>query len=246
VNSARQPALYYRRDLALVHHLGFGSLADSCAPGILRLLESVRDRKGLVLELGCGSGALTQHLVAAGHRVMATDASPAMLELAREHAGAHDIRRLTLPDDPIPEADAVVSVGHVLAYLPDESAILRAFAAMARALRPGGLLAIDVCDRSWNAARAHSPPYVRICDDWAIFTEYRAPSPRRFQRRITIFVRNQDGTWRRDDELHENVLIDTAVVSKLLSEHRLDVTVQPSFGTEQLPAGLAVIIARKA
>jgi hypothetical protein len=39
---------YYRRDLALVHHLGFGFHADDCAPGILELLQPVRDRDGLV------------------------------------------------------------------------------------------------------------------------------------------------------------------------------------------------------
>ena len=50
---------YYRRDLALVHHLGFGFHADACAPGILALLEPVRQRGGVVLELGCGSGQLT-------------------------------------------------------------------------------------------------------------------------------------------------------------------------------------------
>src|SRR5689334_8531939 len=44
---------YYREDLALVHHLGFGFHADDCAPGILALLEPVRARRGLVLELGC-------------------------------------------------------------------------------------------------------------------------------------------------------------------------------------------------
>ena len=82
------PALapYYRADLSLVHHLGFGFHADACAPGILALLQPVRDRGGLVVELGCGSGLLTRHLVDAGHRVMATDASPAMLTLARYHA----------------------------------------------------------------------------------------------------------------------------------------------------------------
>ena len=41
---------YYRRDLALVHHLGFGFHAEACAPGILTLLEPVRERGGLVLE----------------------------------------------------------------------------------------------------------------------------------------------------------------------------------------------------
>jgi SAM-dependent methyltransferase len=74
---------YYRGDLALVHDLGFGFHADRCAPGILALLEPVRQRRGLVLELGCGTGRLTRHLVDAGHRVLATDASPAMLERAR-------------------------------------------------------------------------------------------------------------------------------------------------------------------
>jgi hypothetical protein len=39
-----------------------------------------------------------------------------------------------------------VAVGHPVSYLPDEAAIDRALAAMAHALRPGGLLAIDVCD----------------------------------------------------------------------------------------------------
>ena len=42
---------YVRRDLALVHHLGFGFHADACAPGILARLEPIRERGGLVLEL---------------------------------------------------------------------------------------------------------------------------------------------------------------------------------------------------
>src|SRR3954453_5112737 len=90
-------------DLARIHPLGFGLHADDCAPGILALLEPVRQRGGLVVELGCGSGLLTKHLIAAGHEVIATDASPAMLDLARSDAvGCSRIRRLSLPDDPIP------------------------------------------------------------------------------------------------------------------------------------------------
>jgi ribosomal protein L11 methylase PrmA len=51
---------FYRHDLALVHHLGFGFHADDCAPGVLELLRSVRERDGLVVDLGCGSGLLTR------------------------------------------------------------------------------------------------------------------------------------------------------------------------------------------
>ena len=96
---------YYRDDLALVHHLGFGFHADACAPGILALLGPVRRRRGLVLELGCGSGLLTRHLLDAGHRVIATDASPSMLELARRHA---------------PEAEGILRSVHVQNAQPVE------------------------------------------------------------------------------------------------------------------------------
>jgi hypothetical protein len=58
---------YYRHDLAFIHDRGHGQHADRCAPGIVELLSPVRG--GLVLELGCGSGALTRHLLAAGFRV---------------------------------------------------------------------------------------------------------------------------------------------------------------------------------
>ncbi len=109
---------YYRAALAKIHHEGFGFHADACAPGILAHLAPIRDRGGLVLEVGCGSGLLTKHLTDAGHRVIATDASPAMLDIARSHApDAIDHRVLALPDDPLPEVDAIVSTGHALSYI---------------------------------------------------------------------------------------------------------------------------------
>jgi SAM-dependent methyltransferase len=158
----------------------------------LALLEPVRQRRGLVVELGCGSGLLTRHLVQVGHRVVATDASPAMLDLAREHArGAQDIRQFVLPDDPIPAADAIVSVGHVLNYLADEPAIEQALAVAARALRPGGVFAIDLCDLQWGEALLGSSPLGRVGEDWAVVTVFSLPSPNRFIREITVFSRNQ-------------------------------------------------------
>jgi SAM-dependent methyltransferase len=237
---------YYRPDLALVHHLGFGHHADLCAPGILARLEPVRDRGGTVLELGCGSGLLTRYLVDAGLQVIATDASAAMLDLARDHLhGGAELRRLALPDDPLPEVDAVVSVGHVLSYLPTEAAINRALAGAAEALRPGELFALDLCDLAWAQSRRDAPPYVRRDHDWVLMTEYSIPSPERFVRDMTTFIRNPDGSWRRGDERHVNVLIDTAGVPKLLAEHGVEAIIAPAFGTETLPAGLIAVIGRR-
>ena len=231
---------YYRRDLALVHHLGFGFHADACAPGILALLEPVRG--GLVLELGCGSGLLTRHLVDAGHRVVATDASSEMLALAKRHVpDVEEIRRVVLPDDPLPEADAIVSVGHVLNYLPDVRALHDALVASARALRVGGVLALDLCDLEYGVHRRGDPPGVVIRDDWVIATRFSTPSPDLFVREITTFVR-EGRAWRRDDERHENVLVDTAAIPGLLAVHGVAATVCSAFGDETLPPGLVAMV----
>lgn len=234
---------YYRDDLALVHHRGFGFHADACAPGIIELLRPVRERDGLVVEIGCGSGLLTRHLLHAGHRVVATDASPSMLDLARGVAPeAEDVRRVVLPDDPVPSADAVVGVGHALSYLPDEASVDRALVALAQALRPGGVLAIDLCDLEWAEARRDWSSSGRVGDDWAIITEYSIPAPNRFVRDMTIFVRNDDESWRRDHEHHDNVLVDTDRVPDLLAPYGIEVRVERSFGDEELPAGLRALV----
>jgi SAM-dependent methyltransferase len=237
---------YYRRDLALVHHLGYGFHADRTSESIVQLLAPVRARDGLVLEIGCGSGLLTRYLIDAGHRVLATDASPAMLDLARDTVpDAAGLEMLTLPDDPVPEADAIVGIGHALNYLPDEESLNRALVALAQALRPGGTFAIDLCDIQWGTDRVHIENAGRVGDDWAIVALFSVPRPNLYVREMTTFVREDDGTWRRDFERHDNVLVDTSLIPALLAEHGVHAEVRDSFVDEELPSGLKAIVGHK-
>jgi hypothetical protein len=118
--------------------------------------------------------------------------------------------------------------------------------AAAKALRPGGVLAVDVCDLAYGDARVGAAPAVRRMDSWVIVTEFSQPSAGRFVRDITIFVKNADGTWRRDDERHENVLIDAASIPVVLAEHGVEAIVGPAFGHEELPPGLVTVIGHRA
>jgi hypothetical protein len=169
-----------------------------------------------------------------------------MLEIARSYAPGADIQRLTLPDDPIPPADAIVSIGHVLSYLPDEPSITRALVAVAEALRASGLVAIDICDLRYAAARREPATLAWKYDDWALITETSSPAPDRFVREMAIFTRNDDRSWRRDDERHDNVMIDTSTVPELMAAHGVDVTVGDAFGDESSPVGLRTVIGHKA
>ncbi len=238
-------ATYYRENLARIHHEGYGHHADRCAPGILSLLEPVRLEGGDVLELGCGSGLLTRFLTDAGHRVIATDASPAMLDLTRETAPEADICRLVMPDDPMPPTDAIISIGHAISYLPSADAIGRALLQAAEALRPGGLLAIDICDLAWGERWGTRPPEVRVTDDWVLTTVFSTPSPDRYIRDMTTFVKDDAGRWHRDDERHVQVNVRTDHIPDLLAAVGVDATIGTSFGNEELPVGLVTIIGHK-
>jgi len=111
-----------------------------------------------VLDVGCGTGALTVAAaarVAPAGAVLGLDASPEMLAVARRRHPQiewHDARAESLP---FADAafDAVVSQ-FALMFFDDRVVALRE---MQRVLRPGGRLAVAVCD-----ALERSPGYASL------------------------------------------------------------------------------------
>jgi SAM-dependent methyltransferase len=111
-----------------------------------------------VIDVACGTGALTAAVasrVAPGGAVAGLDANPEMLAVARrKHAGIewHNSRAESLPfaDSSF---DAVVSQFGLM-FFEDRVAAL---GEMRRVLRPGGRLAVAVCD-----ALEHSPGYAAL------------------------------------------------------------------------------------
>jgi hypothetical protein len=136
------------------------------------------------------------------------------------------------------------SVGHMLSYCPMNTPSTR------HSRRSRERCGQAVCSPSTSATlptarpgTTHRP--VRVHDDWAIISQFSLPAPDRFVRQITAFVRSQDGSWRRDDETHHNVLIATARVPALLAAEGVQVGLASAFGTEQLPTGLRGLIGRR-
>lgn len=103
------------------------------------------------VDLGAGTGFLTEALLAAGARVFAVDASPRMLDrLAAKFAEENASARLTiLPGQaerlPLPDASVDRVLANMLLHHAEDPA--RAIREMARILRPGGRLVITDLDR---------------------------------------------------------------------------------------------------
>jgi SAM-dependent methyltransferase len=104
-----------------------------------------------VLDLGAGTGRLTEVLVAEGHRVLAVDPSVPMLSHV---AGALTSAVVAGRAEQVPVGDGVldaVVVGQAFHWFDRERAVAEA----ARVLRPGGVMALV-----WNQ-RDESVPWVR-------------------------------------------------------------------------------------
>ncbi len=82
-------------------------------------------------------------------------------------------------------------------------------------------------------------------EEWAIFTSYEIPSPDRLVRRITTFLRQEEGSWRRHDERHQNVLVDASRVPSRLAAAGVRAATTPSFGEERLPEGMVAVVGRR-
>jgi SAM-dependent methyltransferase len=235
---------YYGTDLAYVHHAGYSQHVERTAPGLVALLRAHVPAVRQVLDVGCGSGLLARKLLDAGFGVHGVDASPAMIELARTYAPGATFGVARLPGA-LPQADAVVSTGHVLNYLDTHDAIAQALRGLARAVRPGGLVAFDLLGERFAAQRDAAPLHAQVTDDWVIVTRYSCPQPRRFDRAITVF-RRVDGAWRRSDEAHRNVMFEPAEAVAILRDEGVEASARTAFGDETLPEGLAVIVGIKA
>jgi len=141
--------------------------------------EAVLDRLELkgdetVLDAGCGSGRVTALLVARlpRGRVIAVDAAPSMVEMAREALGDRaEVRQAELTDLTVNEPVDAVFSNAVFHWVGNHD---RLFSSLSAALRPGGRISAQ-CGGAGNVERFHGvaravgaeKPYAEHLGGWA-------------------------------------------------------------------------------
>ncbi len=150
------------------HNASSGANAYYERPATIALLGDVSGKR--VLELGCGTGPITEWLVEHGADVVASDVSPAMLEIARSRVGdsaelhQHDLTEpLTFLEDASVDLAVASLVFH---YLRDWVQPLRE---LHRVLRPTGSVVMSIHHPAWDW-RNHCPEdyfaFLQVSEVW--------------------------------------------------------------------------------
>jgi SAM-dependent methyltransferase len=193
----------YGADLAAIHDAGYTEVALLGARRVVSELERSGFEQGIVVDLGCGSGASSEVLADAGYDVLGIDPSPDMLALARERVPAALFKVGSAADAPLPRCVAVAALGEPLNYVDeedeDEDALDAVFARVHEALLPGGLFAFDLAGPDGGAPRQAERSFSED-EGWAVLVE-KTQTGRILHRRIIAF-RNGPGGWQRTEEHH--------------------------------------------
>ena len=125
----------------------------------LTFLQAVFAGKGIqdVLDAGCGAGRYLVMLAGAGYRMTGVDISPDMLahcadRLRQRGLTANLIEGDLLALDEIERYDVILCMNSVLCYFLETEAMLSVLTALRRALRPGGVLVLEIWNILANAA----------------------------------------------------------------------------------------------
>ena len=189
---------------ALTGDVGYERRADY----IQRLFQKSRIPVRTVLDLACGTGAMTCLLAERGYEMIAVDGSPDMLAAAREKAaGLHGEPPVFLNQDMqmldlYGTVDAAVCCLDSLNYLTSPREVQKTFQRLHLFISPGGLLVFDVNSAAKLAGLDGQVFLDETEDVYCVWrTEYEKRS-RICSYWIDLFTRRGDGGWDRAGEEH--------------------------------------------
>lgn len=170
--------------------------------------DALLSERNLVLDLGCGTGTLTELMYAQGYDMIGVDNAPDMLEIAmakREESGSQilyllqDMRELELYST----VGTVVSVCDSVNYILEEEELLEVFRLVNNYLYPGGIFIFDFnTDYKYREVIGDTTIAESREDCSFIWENYYDEESHMNEYDVTVFVQEEGDLFRRFTENH--------------------------------------------
>lgn len=182
---------------------------EEWAEYLAELLQEYDIEDGLVLDLGCGTGSLTEILATKGYDMIGADGSAEMLEIAMEKKAqsGHDILYL-LQDmrefELYGTVRAVVSVCDCVNYITDEKEMEQVFRLVNNYLDPEGIFIFDFNTEYKYKEILGEQTIAEDREDCSfIWDNYYYEDESMNEYELTLFIKEQDSNlYRKYQEMH--------------------------------------------
>ena len=204
------------------------------------LLEEYGVKNGLVLELGCGTGSMTEILAAKGYDMIGADNSGEMLEIAMEKRdeSGHDILYL-LQDmrefELYGTVSAVVSVCDSVNYITAEEELEEVFRLVNNYLDPKGIFIFDFNTKYKYQKVLGDRTIAEKRDECSfIWDNYYYEDEEMNEYELTLFIQEKGNLYRKFEEVHLQRAYTLEQMIRLVKKSGLEfVTAYDAFTREQ-------------
>lgn len=179
---------------------------EKWADYIEKIFKTYGKKPSLVLDLGCGTGSITNILAKRGYDMIGVDLSPDMLNVARDKAVEENLDVLYLCQD-IREfelygtVDAIICTLDVLNYITDPKDLEHVFALVRNYLNPDGIFIFDINTEYKLKNILGNNTFVN--DENGIFYTWENEYDENISNQyLTFFAETEDGLYERFDENH--------------------------------------------
>lgn len=178
---------------------------------------------GLLLDLGCGTGSMTQLLAKRGYDMIGVDSAPEMLQIAveKKEASGQDILYL-LQDmrefELYGTVRGVISICDSMNYMTDSEDLLQVFRLVNNYLDPGGVFVFDL-----NTVRKYENlgdcVIAENREEASFIWENEYDSQKRLNfYQLSVFLREKNGLYSKHEELHCQRAYTVEEIIRLLEE----------------------------
>ncbi len=195
---------------------------------LCQTLAEYHIKDGLVLDLGCGTGTMTEYLSRAGYDMIGVDNSEDMLSEAIDKRSDSGLDILYLLQDMqsfelYGTVRAIISTCDSLNYLTEEEDLLSAFRLANNYLDPQGLFIFDMNTPYKYETLIGNATIAENRDDASFIWENTYdPGSAINEYALTLFIRREDGLYEKTEEYHYQKAYTPDQVKALLAQAGLE------------------------
>ena len=195
---------------------------------VAELLAKQGIKDGLILELGCGTGTITELLANKGYDMIGVDNSPEMLNIAttkRDESGndilylLQDMREFELYGT----VRGIVSICDSLNYILEENELLKVFKLVNNYLDPDGVFIFDLNTIYKYKEMMGESTFAEERDEGSFIWENFYDEEQQINEYdLTLFVPTKEGLYKKAKETHYQRGYSLSVIKELLVAAKLE------------------------